>query len=197
MTSGRVMALDVGDRRIGVAISDPLRITVRALATVERGRGARTIMFDINPPSRSAGARPAGGTVHPAAAVGTPAAANPDRDDAGPDAGAQRAGRPAPDVAAVLDLVAAWAPAIVVVGDPRMPSGDRGEQAEATDAFVTRLVAPLAQMGVPIDRWDESYTSEAARERLKARGIDTRRDKAAVDAEAAAIILEDWLRARP
>lgn len=34
---GRVAAVDYGRRRIGLAISDPLRITTRGLATLERG----------------------------------------------------------------------------------------------------------------------------------------------------------------
>jgi putative pre-16S rRNA nuclease len=33
---GRTMALDFGDRRIGVALSDPMGITARALMTLER-----------------------------------------------------------------------------------------------------------------------------------------------------------------
>ena len=34
---GRVLALDIGAKRVGVAISDELRITVRALAPIQRG----------------------------------------------------------------------------------------------------------------------------------------------------------------
>ena len=34
--TGRVLALDLGDRRIGMAISDPLRHTARPLMTLER-----------------------------------------------------------------------------------------------------------------------------------------------------------------
>ncbi len=34
---GRVAAVDYGRRRIGLAVSDPLRITTRGLATFERG----------------------------------------------------------------------------------------------------------------------------------------------------------------
>ena len=34
---GRVAAVDYGRRRIGLAISDPLRITTRGLTTLERG----------------------------------------------------------------------------------------------------------------------------------------------------------------
>jgi putative pre-16S rRNA nuclease len=33
---GRIMALDYGDRRIGIALSDPLRITARPLTTLVR-----------------------------------------------------------------------------------------------------------------------------------------------------------------
>ncbi len=36
---GRVAAVDYGRRRIGLAISDPLRITTRGLTTLERPRG--------------------------------------------------------------------------------------------------------------------------------------------------------------
>ena len=33
---GKIMALDVGDARIGVAVCDPLRLTVRPLCTLHR-----------------------------------------------------------------------------------------------------------------------------------------------------------------
>lgn len=35
-SSGRVLGLDVGQRRIGIAISDPLQIAARGLETLER-----------------------------------------------------------------------------------------------------------------------------------------------------------------
>lgn len=37
MTTGKVLGLDVGDRRIGVAVCDPLRLAARPLTTVVRG----------------------------------------------------------------------------------------------------------------------------------------------------------------
>ena len=37
MTQGKVLGLDVGDRRIGVAVCDPLRLAARPLETVTRG----------------------------------------------------------------------------------------------------------------------------------------------------------------
>jgi putative Holliday junction resolvase len=39
MTS-RVLGVDLGTRRIGLALSDPLRVTASPLATIERGRSA-------------------------------------------------------------------------------------------------------------------------------------------------------------
>lgn len=39
---GRVAAVDYGRRRIGLAVSDPLRITTRGLATLERGATVET-----------------------------------------------------------------------------------------------------------------------------------------------------------
>ena len=40
--AGRVAAVDYGRRRIGLALSDPLRITTRGLATLERGATLET-----------------------------------------------------------------------------------------------------------------------------------------------------------
>ncbi len=83
-----------------------------------------------------------------------------------------------------------------------MPSGDRGEQAIAADAFVDALQKALDEAFGPsrmmVSRWDESYTTEAARGRLRARGEDPRKAKESgmLDAEAAAVILEEWLRSQ-
>ena len=38
--AGRIIGLDVGDRRIGVAMSDPLGLTAQRLVTLERHGGA-------------------------------------------------------------------------------------------------------------------------------------------------------------
>ena len=35
MTEGRILGIDFGERRIGVAVSDPLRITAQALPTIK------------------------------------------------------------------------------------------------------------------------------------------------------------------
>lgn len=40
---GRIMALDLGERRIGVALSDPLGLTAQPLATIARAGDGATI----------------------------------------------------------------------------------------------------------------------------------------------------------
>lgn len=45
-TAGRILALDLGKKRIGLAISDPLRITAQGLETLER-RGRRDDIEDL------------------------------------------------------------------------------------------------------------------------------------------------------
>lgn len=156
----RIMSLDVGERRIGVAVSDPLGITVRPVGTVE---------IEVV-----------------ASAIATASA-----------------------IAAVVAHVRQLEPQRLVVGDPRLPSGDRGPRADMVDAFVEGLAAALAEAGVaaedgaraalPIERWDESYTTETALARLRSRGVKVgtakERTRAGIDAEAAAVILEEWLRA--
>ncbi|HVV43789.1 MAG TPA: Holliday junction resolvase RuvX, partial [Bryobacteraceae bacterium] len=44
--AGRVLALDLGKKRIGLAISDPLGITAQGLETLER-RGRRDDIEDL------------------------------------------------------------------------------------------------------------------------------------------------------
>jgi len=42
-TKGRILALDVGQRRIGIAVSDELRLTIRGLPTLVRTNRQRDI----------------------------------------------------------------------------------------------------------------------------------------------------------
>jgi len=41
MTTGRVLGLDIGSKRIGVAVSDETGFLATAVATVQRGKGDR------------------------------------------------------------------------------------------------------------------------------------------------------------
>jgi putative holliday junction resolvase len=96
-------------------------------------------------------------------------------------------GPDADEIARVGRLVDELRAVAVVVGHPLLPSGDRGEQALSVEAFVAALAQAL---DVPIEMWDESYTTLAAAERLDRRG----RSKVGLDAAAAAVILEEYLR---
>jgi putative Holliday junction resolvase len=116
----KVLALDFGSARTGVAVSDPTGTLARPLTAVER---------------------------------------------AATDAG----------FAKLLDVIAAEAPEVVVVGMPLTLRGEHGEQARETDAFVERL---RAAVDLPVETYDERFTSVLA-------GGD--------DARAAAHLLSSYL----
>lgn len=124
----RVLALDHGSARCGVAVCDPTGTIVTPLAAVER------------PDTRRGLAR-----VREAI-------------DA---AGAER----------------------VVVGLPVSLSGEDSAQTRAARAFAERLAA---QVGVPVETYDERFTT-----RIAAR----RGGRASEDSRAAAVLLETWLEA--
>jgi putative Holliday junction resolvase len=70
---------------------------------------------------------------------------------------------------------------LLLVGLPLLPDGTRGEQANATLAFVGRL---RPQTAVPIELEDERFTSAVA---------ETKGGAAGLDARAAAELLQGWL----
>ena len=78
--------------------------------------------------------------------------------------------------ATLLGVIAAEAPAVVVVGLPLTLRGEQGAQAKETLAFVDRLRAAVE---MPVETYDERFTS------VLADGDDAR---------AAAHLLTDWLQ---
>ena len=117
----KVLALDYGPARTGVAVSDPTGTVARPLEVVER---------------------------------------------AGSGAGLER----------LVQLVREEGAERVVVGLPLTLSGDVGEQARETEAFLAEL---RARVEVPVDTYDERFTTK-----LAGRGDD---------AHAAAILLMGYL----
>lgn len=79
----------------------------------------------------------------------------------------------------------------LVIGRPRNQAG----HATAQTAAIAQYAATLQNMGLPIHWQDESVTSVLAEERLKARKKTY--TKSDIDAEAAAIILQDFLETLP
>jgi putative Holliday junction resolvase len=75
----------------------------------------------------------------------------------------------------------------VVVGLPRTLAGELGPQARRVQRWAERLRAHLP---VPLVYWDERYSTVEATRRLAASGS---RRRTALDAAAAAVILQDYL----
>lgn len=136
----RVLAVDFGERRIGLAVSGPSAEVVVPVGVVHRKSDAQALQ-----------------------AV---AAAARERE----------AGR-------------------VVVGVPVRPEG-HGESPVALRArsFARKLEAAT---GLPVELHDEAFTSVSAEGALREAGLRRDRRLGAIDAEAAAELLRDWLSSRP
>ena len=83
---------------------------------------------------------------------------------------------------------------LIVLGLPRRLDGSATEMTAA----VLALEAPLrARTGLPVVYQDERLSSHEAESRLAVNERDWRKRKANLDAAAAAVILQDYLDARP
>jgi putative Holliday junction resolvase len=134
----RLLGLDVGDARIGVALSDETGVLASGLPTLER--------------------------------VG-----------------------PRKDVKAIASLVREREVGGIVVGLPRKLDGSLGPQAEKVLAFVEAL---RASVRVPVDTWDERFSTVEAERTLREAGASRAERKASVDRVAAVLILQGYLDAR-
>jgi putative Holliday junction resolvase len=134
----RVLALDLGERRIGVAVSDPSGTVARPVGVVERKSRAE-------------------------------------------------------DFAAIARLVAEYGAERVIVGRPLTLRGEVGPQARWVETYAQALADAL---DVPVELWDERYTTIAAQEILETVRPGKRRRRGEVDAVAAAVLLQGFLEAR-
>ena len=125
----RVLALDYGRARTGVAVSDPSGLIARPIGAIAR--------------------------------IDTPA-------------GQRR----------LAQIIAAEEPEALVVGDPRLMSGERGAQARAVRGFVGRL---QASTGLPVHLVDERLSTAGA-EKRRADGA-----KSDTDSVAACLLVEAYL----
>lgn len=133
-----IVALDIGDARIGVAVSDELELIATPRAMIRR--------------KSTAGA-----------------------------------------LEAVAQEIARAEAQLVVVGLPVSFDGELHGQARAIQAFAEKL---RRRLDLPLIYADETLSSVRAEERLRAAGVRPERMRERVDAEAAAIILEDVLEQR-
>src|SRR5829696_7533624 len=137
--STRSLGIDFGERRIGLAISDPEGRLAVPLTTLERRN------------DRSA-------------------------------------------VRAIAEIAQREGIGRLVLGEPIGLDGQRGEAAERVRRFGNRL-ADIT--GLPVRLINESLTTVEAQERLRAAGVDTRREPERIDAVAAQILLQEALDSEP
>ncbi len=99
----------------------------------------------------------------------------------------------ADDLRALGEVVEAYEVSRTVVGLPLNMDGSEGASARLARGFALRVEA---EVGVPVELFDERLSTFEAESRLRARGLSTRQMRKVVDAEAAAVILQGWLDRR-
>jgi putative Holliday junction resolvase len=134
-TEGRILGVDLGDVRIGLAVSDPLQMLASPHETIPAGQVNENVEAVI-----------------------------------------QRAEN--------LDVVA------IVVGLPLNKQGEAGPVAEKSLRFAAAL---RRQYGRPVFTQDERFTTSIALRALRAEGVRGKAQRKAVDARAAANLLQTFL----
>jgi putative Holliday junction resolvase len=99
----------------------------------------------------------------------------------------------AADLAAVRRVAGDYEVALAVLGLPLNMDGSEGPSARLARSFAPKLESAL---GIPVELFDERLSTFEAEQRLRDRGLSTRDGRAVIDAEAAAVILQNWLDAR-
>ncbi len=134
----RILSIDYGVRRTGIAVTDPLQIIANGLTTVETHRLLKWMK----------------------------------------------------------DYLAREEVERFVVGLPRQTNGRESDTHPLVRAFVKKL--QLSFPDIPVEMWDERYTSVLAHRAMLDSGISksARKNKALVDEISACIILQGWMEAR-
>jgi putative Holliday junction resolvase len=96
----------------------------------------------------------------------------------------------AADLSAIAEVAREYEVTQAVVGLPLNMDGTEGDSARFARGFAGKLGAAL---GVPVELHDERLSTFEAETRLRQRGVPAREQRALVDAEAAAVILQGWL----
>ena len=79
----------------------------------------------------------------------------------------------------------------VVVGAPYMLWGERGAQLQTVEAFADQL---RQRLGIPVELYDERLTTTEAERRLREGELPRKKREVVVDAVAAAILLDAYMR---
>lgn len=139
----KILCLDIGTKRIGVAASDPFGWTAQPLCMLER-RGDDKILKEIE------------------------------------------------------KLCAERAPELIIVGLPLDAEGREGPQAKKIRKFAEKIAEHLQRSGmkIPVEMWDERYSTAEAEEKLIGFDVSRKRRREVIDKMAAAGILEDYLKTK-
>ncbi len=81
----------------------------------------------------------------------------------------------------------------VVIGLPRLLDGSEGDAAQSARRFAAELGR---RTSIPIEFWDERFTTTIAERSLIESGVRRKRRRAVIDSVAAAVLLQSWLDAR-
>ena len=79
----------------------------------------------------------------------------------------------------------------VIVGAPYLMWGERGAQMHTVQAFADQL---RQRLGIPVELYDERLTTTEAERRLREGELPRKKREVVVDAVAAAILLDAYMR---
>ena len=91
--------------------------------------------------------------------------------------------------AAIAELIAEWQPARLLVGLPHALDGGEDEMTARCRRFARQLEG---RYRLPVTLIDERLSSAAAEATLRERGLGWQQRKSRIDAEAAAILLQNY-----
>jgi putative Holliday junction resolvase len=93
----------------------------------------------------------------------------------------------------VAEVVGERLPERIVVGLPRRLDGSEGDSALDARTLAAQL---RDHTGLPVEMWDERFTTVAAERTLIASGQRRARRRERIDAVAATLLLQSWLDSR-
>lgn len=134
MSLHRLMCIDYGEVRIGIALSDPLQIISRPFSVISNN--AETVFKELK------------------------------------------------------DIIKTENVGKIILGLPLNLEGEDTDKTRQVRKFAELLEA---ENSIPLEFWDESYSTVEANQALKKMGYDSKKSRTVVDKVAASIILQDYL----
>ena len=131
----RILSIDHGEVRIGLALSDPMRIIASPFRTI-KNTGDDNVLAELK------------------------------------------------------EIISENEVSLIVLGHPLGLNGQKTKKTEHVEKFLKRL----NELGVPVELYDESFSSVRAHQIIHEMGKKTGNNKEMIDMIAAQVILEDYMR---